>query len=77
MKVGEAYYGKHGLSYRLLGQEPGINDNVYKRAIVIHGADYIGYGKTGKSLGCLAIPTKDYKDFLKYVKPGMDVRVHL
>lgn len=77
MRVGQKYYGKHGLSYRLIGLETGINDNVEQRAIVIHSADYIGYGKTGRSLGCLAIPTKDYADFLKYVKPGMEVRVHL
>lgn len=76
MRVGTKYFGKHGLSYRLIGLEKGINDNVEKRAIVIHSADYIGYGKTGRSLGCLAIPTKDYQTFLKYVKPGVEVRVH-
>lgn len=75
-RVAEKYYGKHGLSYRLIGLD-NTNSNAYDRAIVIHSADYIGYGKTGRSLGCPAIPTKDYQEFLKWVKPGIEVRMHI
>ena len=36
------YRGEHGLSLRVEGLEPGFNDKAYRRAIVIHGANYIG-----------------------------------
>src|SRR5690606_30115729 len=36
----ESYYGKHGLSLRLDGQEVGFNNNARKRAVVLHSADY-------------------------------------
>lgn len=76
MKVGQPYYGKHGISYKLIGLNKGLNDNVFNRSIVIHSSYYIGYGKTGRSEGCLAIPIQDYKQLLKYIKPGMRVFAH-
>jgi len=54
----ETYYGKHDYSLRLDGQEAGINDNARKRAIVIHGADYVSknfiktHKRSGRSCGC-------------------------
>jgi hypothetical protein len=77
LRVGESYYGKHGLSYRLDGLEPGKNDNVRSRAIVIHEADYIGYGRTGRSLGCLAVPTDDIETLFKYIYTGMIIKAHV
>ena len=58
--AGELYQGKHGLSMRLDGMEP-TNSNARKRAIVMHGADYVSpkvidqQGRLGRSLGCPAL----------------------
>ena len=55
------YQGEHGLSLRLVGLEPGINDRAFERAIVMHGAWYVGeahvarWGRLGRSLGCPAL----------------------
>ena len=54
--TGEAYYGDHGLSRRLIGLDYGYNTNMYDRVVVIHGAKYIGNGQIGHSWGCLAVP---------------------
>src|SRR5439155_23352579 len=57
----ELYQGKHGLSMKLDGMEP-TNSNARKRAIVMHGADYVSQkviaqqGRLGRSLGCPALP---------------------
>src|SRR5690606_20192866 len=39
--TGEVYHGKHGLSLKLDGLEPGVNSNARNRAVVMHGADYV------------------------------------
>ncbi|AHM59792.1 Ykud domain-containing protein [Flammeovirgaceae bacterium 311] len=55
------YFGKHGLSLRLSGQEAGFNDKAMARAIVMHGADYVNtsitksLGRLGRSFGCPAV----------------------
>lgn len=55
------YVGSNGYSLRLVGLEPGINDNAYRRAIVVHGAWYAEpsvirrYGALGRSWGCPAV----------------------
>ncbi len=74
--TGETYYGKHGYSLRLYGLEPGINDNAYKRTIVIHGAWYVSedfiskYGRLGRSWGCPAVPEDLAKTIIDYIKDG-------
>lgn len=60
------YFGKHGLSLKLGGQEAGWNSNAEERAVVVHGADYIGDHRKGsaymgRSFGCPAVPS-EYKD---------------
>ncbi|XOV92951.1 MAG: murein L,D-transpeptidase catalytic domain family protein [Bacteroidota bacterium] len=71
--TGEKYYGKHGLSLRLDGQEAGFNDNARQRAVVIHGASYAtrdfakAYGRLGRSFGCPAIPKKYHKEMINLI----------
>lgn len=74
--TGETYNGEHGYSLHLEGEEKGINDNAYKRAIVMHSADYVNEsyikqkGYIGRSLGCPAIPEKVYKPIIDEIKDG-------
>ena len=74
--TGETYYGEHGLSLRLEGEEEGINDNAKSRAIVIHCADYVSekmietLGYLGRSLGCPALPKKYSKPIIETIKDG-------
>lgn len=65
--TGETYQGKHGLSLRLDGMDEGYNSNARKRAIVVHGADYVSQGtidvlgRLGRSQGCPAVPQHQIK----------------
>ena len=67
------YFGKHGLSLRLGGMERGFNDKAEQRAVVIHGADYIGAHRLdapymGRSFGCPAVPQKEALKVIKLIK---------
>ena len=70
------YFGQHGFSLRLEGEEKGINDNAMKRAIVMHSADYVdkklisSQGYIGRSLGCPALPKEVYKPIISKIKDG-------
>jgi hypothetical protein len=72
----ETYSGKHGYSLRLNGCERGFNDNAYKRAVVVHGADYVSEsfvrqnGFLGRSHGCPAIPIEFSKKIIDLIKNG-------
>lgn len=67
-----SYHGKSNrLSLRLDGIEIGINDNAYRRAIVIHGADYVKEGEiSGRSWGCPAVPQKWIEFVVQTLKNG-------
>lgn len=71
-----AYSGKHGLSVRLRGLEPGINNNAYSRAIVVHPANYAAssyvraYGQAGRSWGCFGIDPSQSKKLVNLTKDG-------
>jgi len=73
-KTAETYMGANGLSLRLDGLEPGINDNARIRDIVIHGANYADenlahrQGYLGRSYGCPALPLKNYKEIINFIK---------
>jgi hypothetical protein len=69
------YQGKHGLSLRLAGVERGINDNAESRAVVVHGADYIGDQRLGspymgRSFGCPAVPQPLASKVINLIKNG-------
>lgn len=70
------YQGKHGYSLRLEGVERGINDNASRRAIVMHGADYVSpniipkLGYIGRSQGCPAIPMELHRPVINELKDG-------
>ena len=74
--TGERYVGKHGLSLRLNGLEPGYNDMAMERAIVMHGADYVNteiikkLGRLGKSFGCPAVSREIAQDVINTIADG-------
>jgi len=76
MKTAETYYGKHGLSLKLDGLEPGFNDNARARYIVMHAANYStdayvrANGRTGRSWGCPAIDPAIAKEIIDKIKGG-------
>lgn len=61
----DTYEGHHGTSLRIKGLEPGVNDKVASRAVVIHSATYASddflksNGYLGRSNGCLAVSKLD------------------
>jgi hypothetical protein len=72
----ETYYGKHGYSLRLDGEEKGVNDRARSRAIVMHGADYVSrafaerIGRIGRSWGCPAVPKGIHRRIIDAIKGG-------
>lgn len=70
------YDGKHGLSERLQGLEPGINNNALRRAIVVHPAAYATpgfvaeYHAAGRSWGCFGISPNQSQRFIELTKDG-------
>jgi hypothetical protein len=74
--TGDSYQGKHGLSLKLSGMEPAINDLAEERAIVIHGADYATEnfikknGRLGRSLGCPAVSPEMCEPLIQILKDG-------
>lgn len=70
------YNGSNGYSLRLTGLEKGINDNAQRRAIVMHGADYVNeshinsQGYIGRSQGCPAIPLEFTMPVINTIKDG-------
>jgi hypothetical protein len=69
------YNGENGYSLKLKGLEAGFNDKAFERAIVIHGADYIGSerihsGYMGRSYGCPAVPAEESEALINTIKNG-------
>jgi hypothetical protein len=81
--TGEAYDGDYGPALRLHGLEEGINDNAYRRDIVIHGASWVSYGaifenggRLGRSWGCPAVPLGDAAEVVDRLKGGSLLYIH-
>jgi hypothetical protein len=74
--TGNTYFGKHGLSLRLIGKEKGINDKALQRGIVIHSANYASeafarqQGYLGRSQGCPAVPEEIHKELIQTIQNG-------
>lgn len=72
----DTYFGSNGYSLKLEGIEKGINDKASRRAIVMHGAEYVSesyvdaQGYIGRSEGCPAVPVKDADDIINTIKNG-------
>lgn len=70
----KSYYGRHGLSLRLEGLDPGFNDNAIRRDIVMHGGWYVNeafikkYGRPGRSWGCPALPLNLAQPIINTIK---------
>lgn len=75
-KTLNAYDGKHGLSERIAGLEPGLNNNAYNRAVVVHPAEYASAGyvrefhRTGRSWGCFGFDPAVSSKFINITKGG-------
>lgn len=70
-RTAETYQGKHGLSLRLDGLSP-TNTNLRKRAVVVHGADYVKDQAViqGRSEGCPAVPMPQKDQLIGAIKGG-------
>ena len=70
------YSGKHGLSLKIDGVDPGFNDNAMERTIVIHGASYVDATRArqgvmmGRSWGCPAVSEKESAFIINTLKNG-------
>lgn len=70
------YMGNNGYSLKLEGVEKGINDNAMRRAIVVHGADYVNedfiasQGYIGRSQGCPAVTPEVCHPLINEIKDG-------
>ncbi len=73
--TGDMYDGVHGRAMRLVGLDPD-NSNADSRAIVIHGAPYVGedhiatWGKLGRSEGCFVVAPHMVPQVLALLGPG-------
>ncbi|MBJ6109192.1 murein L,D-transpeptidase catalytic domain family protein [Hymenobacter sp. BT523] len=76
------YTGKHGLSLKIKGLDPGFNTNAESRAVVVHGAEYVcedfvkTHGRLGRSQGCPALPVAETAAIVKTIKGGSVLYLH-
>ena len=70
------YIGRHGYALRLIGLEPGFNEQAYNRAIVLHSAKYVSedyieqHGYLGTTWGCPAVNARHLTPLIQTVKGG-------
>lgn len=76
MRGAESYTGAYGYSMRIDGLEPGYNDNVRSRAIVMHGwqgsrPEYVNqYGSVAPTWGCPAVDDREVVDIVDTLSDG-------
>ena len=75
MKASETYYSSkfEGTAMRIDGLEQGFNDNVRRRAVVMHDAKYADNKrnqKMGRSLGCFVLDPDITGDVIKTISNG-------
>ncbi|HEX8460653.1 MAG TPA: murein L,D-transpeptidase catalytic domain family protein [Segetibacter sp.] len=70
------YSGIAGMSMQFNGVEPGINDHVRNRSIVLHGSRFVNEnimnmrGTIGRSYGCPAVPYGIHTRIIDAIKGG-------
>jgi hypothetical protein len=81
-RVGERYYGDHGLALRLDGLDSLKNNNAAKRDIVLHQGGYVSipfillnvvtlHGpRIGRSNGCFVVSKSDIDEVVEKLKDG-------
>jgi hypothetical protein len=78
-RTDDTYIGEHGLTLRLTGLEPGVNDRAEERRIVMHGADYVSpafvarHGRLGRSWGCPALRREVHRAVIERIRDGSAV----
>ena len=76
------YTGKHGLSLKIMGLDPGFNTNAEHRAVVVHGAEYVcedfvkAHGRLGRSQGCPALPVAETAAIVRAIQGGSVLYLH-
>lgn len=73
--TGTLYTGRNGRSMYLHGLES-TNSNAYRRAVVMHGADYVRPGRVGRSQGCPAVERKHIPGMLTKLERGSLLYIH-
>jgi hypothetical protein len=70
-RTAETYVGKNGRSLRLDGLSS-TNSGMRRRAVVIHGSDYVyaSATKAGRSWGCPALPRRQAQAVIDQLKGG-------
>lgn len=67
---------------KLKGLEPGVNSNVFVRAIVVHSSNYVRnsyidrMGRTGNSWGCFAVDPAICDSLIDIIKDGTFLYAH-
>jgi flagellum-specific peptidoglycan hydrolase FlgJ len=65
-----------GGALKITGLDKGVNDNAASRDIELHGADYVGPGKSGRSFGCFTVPSADAPKVINLLKGGAIVNAY-
>lgn len=71
----EAYSGVRGISLRLEGLEPGVNDRALARGLVVHGSPFVSavrasQGNLGRTEGCPAVPMSSARRLVHLLEGG-------